>query len=73
MKHLNSIEGFNWVSTGNNSENMGKVSICGESFWLRECKKQADGIWYGIVDNSPLFTEVHGLKLNDNVTFTIDV
>ena len=72
MKHLNSIEGFNWVSVGN-SENFGKVSICGESFWLRECEKQVDGSWKGIVDNAPIFTEDHGLKFNDAITFTISI
>ena len=69
MKNLNSITGFNWVSAGNNKEGLGKVSVCGESFWLRKCEKQEDGSWVGIVDNTPLFTQKHGLSLNDTVVF----
>ena len=71
MKHLNDIDGFNWVSVGNNKDRLGKVSICGESFWLRECEKQDDDIWGGIVDNTPLFTQEHGLRFDDIVTFRI--
>lgn len=71
MKNLNSIKGFNWVSAGNNKDK--KVSICGESFWLRECEKQDDDTWRGVVDNIPVFTQEHGLKFDDAVTFDLNV
>jgi len=71
MKNLNTIKGFNWAAAGNNKKGFGKVSICGESFWLKNCIRGEDGQWSGVVDNYLIFTEEHGLKYGDKVTFSI--
>ena len=69
MKHLNSIKGFSWVSVGGNNKKLGKTAICGESFWLRECKEAEDGFWVGIIDNDLINKKEHGLAYNDMVSF----
>jgi hypothetical protein len=71
MRYLNSINGFRWISIGNNDQSLAKTNICGEVFWIRECEKQENGFWKGIVDNTLLFTDQHGLNLNDEVIFII--
>ena len=70
MIHLNSLGNFNWVTPNLNSgkyEDMGKVSIGGECFWLREYVEGEP--WTGIVDNTPLFSDVHGLHYNEKISF----
>jgi len=67
--HLNNINGFVWASVGNNLEGYGKTTICGESFWIRDCSETDNGTWKGIIDNDLIGTDQHGLKLDDDVTF----
>lgn len=69
-KHLNDLRGFAWVATGN-LDGLAKVSIAGESFWLRDCRLMySPNVYQGLVDNYLLFTEDHGLNYNDLVSFT---
>ena len=69
MKNLNEIDGFRWAAVGGNKEGLGKVSICGESFWLKDCKSEDNGKWTGVVDNYPIWTDDHGLRYGDEVEF----
>ena len=71
--YLNDLPGFQWASVGGNSKGFGKVSIDGESFWLRDCQQDEKGaFWHGIVDNDLVATSEHGLKLDDRVSFIIE-
>jgi len=66
--HLNDLQGFQWVSAGNNNDNFGKACINHESFWLKDCVEGANGVWTGYVDNQPFGCE---LNIGDKVTFVI--
>lgn len=44
----------------------------GESMWVRDCILKDDGTYEGELDNSPVFTELHGYKLGDKVHFSVD-
>lgn len=68
--HLNGLPGFQWVSAGNNDQNLGKVCISHESFWLRECHIVGDDLWVGYVDNQPYSCN---LSLDDKVSFRISI
>ena len=70
VKHLNDLPEFFWAATIS-TEGLGKVSIGGESFWIRECKLTEDSnVYEGIVDNQLLFTHKHGLSYGDKITFS---
>ena len=68
-KKLNDICGF--VGASDKGDGYFKVKVQNESFWLRNCEKDESGIWHGIVDNSLLNTEFHGLDYNDRVIFEL--
>jgi len=69
--YLNDLDDFRWAAAGHNTENLGKVSIAGEAFWIRDCYQDADGRWHGLVDNDLILTKIHGLKYNDTVCFDV--
>lgn len=68
--HLNDMPGFQWVSTGNNDQGLGKVCINHESFWIRDCVEESENMWVGYIDNQPLEC---GLNFGDRVSFRIEI
>lgn len=70
VKHLNKIEGFAWATKPRSGDDpFAKVSICGESFWLKDCAELGEGVYWGVVDNELVATDLHGLSLGDRVVF----
>ena len=69
--YLNDLPGFSWAAAGNNPDGYGKVAISGESFWLCDCHKNHQGLWYGTIANNLLCTRDHGLTYGQRVSFHI--
>lgn len=55
--YLNDVDGF------------AKACLCGESFWIKDVEQESSGVMHGVVDNNLLFTNEHGLKLGNKVSF----
>ena len=51
-----------------NSEGYAKVSLGGESFWIKNCFRHMEDI-IGIVDNRLLFSDRHFIHCGDKVRF----
>jgi len=68
MKNLNECNGFNWV-TKPKEDGYAKCSVGGESFWIKDCVSSGNGTFVGVVDNTLLCTDVHGLSFGDVIEF----
>lgn len=44
-----------------------KVSRCGESFWVRDVREVASGVWVGTVDND--LAEENDFRAGDTIPF----
>ena len=69
MKHLNDHPLFGWAIYTASTPGFAKVSVAGESFWLRDVRPMESDRYSAKVDNK-LFDTKHGLQLDDEVTFT---
>jgi len=65
---LNEHKEFSWANPPDRVTGYAKISVGGESFWVRDCTVE-NGVVTGIIDNDLLFSEKHGLNLHDKVHF----
>jgi hypothetical protein len=69
-KFLNHVTGFSWATKPRDGDGYAKVSVGGESFWLRDCEEVDATTFMGVIDNELVCTDTHGLLLDDVVFFT---
>lgn len=73
MIHLNDTPGFQRVVLNRlGGKPYAKAFVDGEAFWLRDVKLSGEvsDVYVGVIDNKLLFTGIHGLDLDDRVSFT---
>lgn len=66
MKYLNNLSGFSWAAV---KDDMAKVCIDNESFWLDHCEKIEDNRYIGYIANN-IFSD--RFTYSEKVTFSID-